>query len=165
MKLSTLGWHFLELDGSHIRRWSDGMPECFVREYITTMLFTELPDDHPDRKSGWFGGTHADRKWSKRVTKAAREIIERECRLFCAAAGALIGDNPKCAASDFWLTRNGHGSGFWDGKRTDDASIPDEFDDAGDQLTSLAKQFGEVTVQFYRGWVYHHDACCLTQLP
>ena len=34
---------------------------------------------------------------------------------------------------DFWLTRNGHGAGFWDG----DYPIP-----IGDQLTEISKTFG-----------------------
>lgn len=35
---------------------------------------------------------------------------------------------------DFWLTRNGHGAGFWDG------DYPEPF---GDQLTAIAKTYGE----------------------
>lgn len=34
---------------------------------------------------------------------------------------------------DFWLTRNGHGAGFWDGDYAD-----------GDRLTAIAKGFGNV---------------------
>lgn len=37
-------------------------------------------------------------------------------------------------AHDFWLTRNGHGSGFWDG----------DYGHIGDQLTAIAKTFGNV---------------------
>jgi hypothetical protein len=37
-------------------------------------------------------------------------------------------------AHDFWLTRNGHGAGFWDG----------DYPEKGDALTELAKKFGEV---------------------
>ena len=36
-------------------------------------------------------------------------------------------------AHDFWLTRNGHGTGFWDG----------DYPETGDRLTELAKKFGE----------------------
>jgi hypothetical protein len=39
------------------------------------------------------------------------------------------------AGHDFWLTRNGHGAGFWDG---------DWPQDVGERLTSAAKAFGEV---------------------
>jgi len=38
------------------------------------------------------------------------------------------------AGHDFWLTRNGHGAGFWDG---------DWPDDAGGRLTEASKKYGE----------------------
>ena len=37
--------------------------------------------------------------------------------------------------TDFWLTRNGHGAGFWDGDRKAPHS---------DKLTELSKSFGQV---------------------
>ena len=36
-------------------------------------------------------------------------------------------------AHDFWLTRNGHGAGFWDG----------DYGSIGGQLTAIAKSFDE----------------------
>ncbi len=36
------------------------------------------------------------------------------------------------AGQDFWLTRNGHGAGFWDG----------DWPDAGDRLTEACYNFG-----------------------
>jgi len=39
-------------------------------------------------------------------------------------------------AHDFWLTRNGHGAGFWDG---------DYKKEHGEILTRLAKTFGEIS--------------------
>lgn len=38
------------------------------------------------------------------------------------------------AGHDFWLTRHGHGAGFWD------RDLPEEL---GDKLTEAAKAFGE----------------------
>lgn len=38
-------------------------------------------------------------------------------------------------AHDFWLTRNGHGAGFWDG---------DYGDSLGKKLTDIAKKWGEI---------------------
>jgi hypothetical protein len=35
---------------------------------------------------------------------------------------------------DFWLTRNGHGAGFWDRG----------YEDAGDELSAAAEKFGEL---------------------
>jgi hypothetical protein len=56
---------------------------------------------------------------------------------------ALIGEDDYLAyhpevmggnvAHDFWLTRNGHGAGFWDG----------DYPVTGDRLCELAKKFGE----------------------
>jgi len=43
------------------------------------------------------------------------------------------------AGHDFWLTRNGHGAGFWDRG----------LGDLGDKLTEVSKQFGES--YFYKG--------------
>jgi len=40
------------------------------------------------------------------------------------------------AGHDFWLTRNGHGAGFWDR----------ELGDVGDRLTEAAKGYGECCV-------------------
>ncbi len=41
------------------------------------------------------------------------------------------------AGHDFWLTRNGHGAGFWDG---------DWEEKAGQRLTEASKAFGEVNL-------------------
>ncbi len=47
------------------------------------------------------------------------------------AAEELQGDN--CIGHDFWLTRNGHGAGFWDG----------DYDDCGDAICeALYAEFG-----------------------
>ena len=43
-------------------------------------------------------------------------------------------------AHDFWLTRNGHGAGFWDG----DYKCEDQ--DLGDILTAIAQTFAEVNL-------------------
>ncbi len=41
------------------------------------------------------------------------------------------------AGHDFWLTRNGHGSGFWDGDWTEPAAT---------RLTNASKAFGEMNL-------------------
>ena len=43
-------------------------------------------------------------------------------------------NNDEHIAHDFWLTRNGHGAGFWDG---------DYEEELGEKLTELAKAYGE----------------------
>jgi hypothetical protein len=50
------------------------------------------------------------------------------------------------AGHNFWLTRNGHGTGFWDEDLDSDAGGKK----LGDALTALCKKFGEV-------WTYVGD--------
>lgn len=72
---------------------------------------------------------------------------QAECDDFFARleANGLLGPARKCAddghiAYDFWLTRNGHGAGFWDGDY-------DDFEEnLGDNMTELCKAFGECHV-------------------
>jgi len=53
------------------------------------------------------------------------------------------------AGHDFWLTRNGHGAGFWDGDwQGNEVSRavkcgPFTVDNAGDRLTAASKVFGQ----------------------
>ncbi len=50
-------------------------------------------------------------------------------------ASEIAGGDTDRAGHDFWLTRNGHGAGFWDG----------DWEDAdGKKLTDASHAFGEV---------------------
>lgn len=68
----------------------------------------------------------------------------RDCRMFRAGLAAVVRvaleDRPGTAGHDFWLTRNGHGAGFWDG------GWPEE---TGEALAAASKQFGEVHAQVF----------------
>ncbi len=64
--------------------------------------------------------------------------IIRDCAIFQHAYADEIGDNPEQAGHDFWLTRNGHGAGFWDG----------DWPEHGDHLTEACKLFGECDLYF-----------------
>lgn len=59
--------------------------------------------------------------------------MELDCRKFYAENLKMIDEDPSQAGHDFWLTRNGHGAGFWDGDWP-------EVD--GAVLTLAAKKFG-----------------------
>jgi hypothetical protein len=55
--------------------------------------------------------------------------------------------DPGAVGHDFWLTRNRHGAGFWDG---------DYPADLGRRLTDSAHAWGEVDLYVGDdGWVYH----------
>ncbi len=49
----------------------------------------------------------------------------------------LRNEDYETAGHDFWLTRNGHGAGFWDG---------DYDEDKGKRLTDACKDFGECNI-------------------
>jgi hypothetical protein len=62
--------------------------------------------------------------------------IEQDCKAFKTMAGELLADlDQSQAGHDFWLTRNGHGAGFWDRG----------LGDLGDELTAISKKFGELS--------------------
>ena len=64
-----------------------------------------------------------------------------DCLAFYAVNSYLFHGNVPQAGHDFWLTRNGHGTGFWDGV--------DVYGDYGAQhLTTNAGAFGVVDVDF-----------------
>lgn len=71
-----------------------------------------------------------------------------DCQAFQERAGDLL-DDDNCLTSygaeaqaghDFWLTRNGHGTGFWDHYDRWEES-------ASEQLDALAKEFGETWLE------------------
>ena len=71
--------------------------------------------------------------------------MKRDCKIFQATAawekyGNIGGDEQ--GGHDFWLTRNGHGAGFWDGDWQDE----DGNDLPGKELTVIAKLFGEFSL-------------------
>ena len=51
------------------------------------------------------------------------------------------GEDETQVAHDFWLTRNGHGAGFWD--RTYNNDVDGK---KGDKLTKIAEKFGGSTL-------------------
>jgi hypothetical protein len=62
--------------------------------------------------------------------------IKRDCEKFQKLAGDIITYNESQAGHDFWLTRNHHGAGFWDG----DWGKPSE-----NILMEICNQFNENT--------------------
>ena len=112
----------------------------FTKAYIEAALWSTNDESTPQ------GGEPMDKNYSANDI-APEEIakIEADCAKFQAenaddiANGCLI-DHEECndieyAGHDFWLTRNGHGCGFWDG---------DWEEAAGERLTASAKKFSAV---------------------
>lgn len=111
--------------------------DTFILGYITVALFSSTDDkDVP-----------LDTNYSAQdLSQGAYDMMVRDCKLFQLAALDLIEEDnfsfdKTCdhgvfqqAGHDFWLTRNGHGAGFWDG---------DWAEPAGIELDKLSKSFGE----------------------
>ncbi len=102
--------------------------EKFVRQYLETALWSETDGEEP-----------LDKNYSiEDFTPEAIEKAIEDCNEFITKAGKLLdrhGDDEQ-NGHDFWLTRGGHGAGFWDRGYGKD----------GDELTALAQEMGEARI-------------------
>lgn len=118
----------------------------FLRGYLTAAFWTN--DDKAP--SGDYRTSGRPEEMMKRLTKRSLKFASDTCAEFQERmAGSLplayehCDYGPEEAGHDFWLTRNGHGSGFWDRELTN-----------SDDLTSCAHTFGECHLTSYKGRLY-----------
>lgn len=111
---------------------SDSDIDEMVDAYIEAALWSESDEDDNPLDSNY---------WAGDLGEGVREKMRADCAKFARENAAQIVacfGSGKCswsqAGHDFWLTRNGHGCGFWDG---------DWPEAAGGALTRASKQFGE----------------------
>ena len=103
-----------------------------VLQYLETMLWAST-DESDDS-----GGEPLDRNYCLAdVHRSAVTDAIADCASFldkCKAAGIddFDGNGLETVGHDLWLTRNGHGAGFWDG----------DYPTHGDALTDLAQGMG-----------------------
>lgn len=111
----------------------------FVMGYTNTMLWssTDLGDDGDD--------TSLDSNYDEGdISEESMAQINKDCQEFIDITGEYITDDnyigrsdgssiESRAGHDFWLTRCGHGAGFWDGDWKDH-----------ELLTSTSKKFGNL---------------------
>jgi hypothetical protein len=109
--------------------------ESFLEGYLECAIWSSTDPDtngEPLDSRGWELSC---------LDPAARDRAETDCRAFLAAAYQAVDPatpglpDASRMGHDFWLTRNGHGAGFWDG---------DYPEPAGDVLTEIAETFGEI---------------------
>ena len=101
----------------------------FLEQYLATALWSSNDD-----KENPFDDNYSIYDFSEKALKQA----DKDCDLFIEKAGDLLnGFDETDIAHDFWLTRQGHGAGFWDG------DYPDEI---GDKLTEIANDFRELYI-------------------
>jgi hypothetical protein len=123
--------------------FEEHVDNLIVDQYLETAIWTST--DESDES----GGNPLDQVASiDDFTEEAREQARQDLRAFyfemSKVLDALEHDDklpPDLSGwpHDFWLTRNGHGAGFWD--------KPERYGDAADPLTELAHRAGECNVQ------------------
>lgn len=116
--------------------------DSFTRQYLETMLWSTTDESTPA------GGEPLDRNYSvDDIAPAALAAAIADCERFQAenagaleAAGDWLGDEggrdgdaTTTAAHLFWLNRNGHGRGFWEGDS-----------EACESLAAACEAFGEL---------------------
>lgn len=118
--------------------------DTFMQHYVIAMLWAT--NDESDES----GGVPMDDNYGpENLASEARKEIRDECRAFLQSVGHLItadnfkgksGGHVENGGHDFFLTRCGHGVGFWDGDWKSDDLLGGEHG----PLTKAAKEAGEV---------------------
>jgi hypothetical protein len=117
--------------------------DAFTKSYLETALWSSTDDNDRPLDSEHSVGDLADATLDSIVADCTRFQSENESLL--TAENCLRpsrSGNPGHpvdirAGHDFWLTRNGHGAGFWDG---------DWEEPAGAALTAASEAFGETSL-------------------
>jgi len=105
---------------------------AFVGSYLEAALWSS--NDESDES----GGDPLDQNYDfSDIAPDDIELAKADCAEFQKQAGDLLKDmSEEQAGHDFWLTRNGHGAGFWDRG----------LGEIGDKLTEIAHSFGEINI-------------------
>jgi hypothetical protein len=114
--------------------------DAFTRGYITAAFWTECNEDRTEEGLDDAELSDlADEAWAK-ATEDCREFQESFAELLSTAyASEDAGYSDESAGIDFWLTRNGHGTGFWDRG----------LGEVGDRLADMARPYAQASL--YRG--------------
>lgn len=113
--------------------------DVFTRQYIETALWSSTDNTDDD------GGEPLDANYRiKDIEQSTLKQMIDDCRKFQTDHADLIINNLSGAGHDFWLTRNGHGAGFWDGDWPEPAAT---------MLTKSSHTWGEVNLYIDKGKV------------
>ena len=109
----------------------------FTKSYISTALWSSTDNLESN------GGDPLDKKYTiDDIESSTLHRMIKDCKDFQKKYNDLYergGWDDNKAGYDFWLTRNYHGTGFWDRAY----GQPDEIEIIGKQLTEASKQYGE----------------------
>jgi len=121
-----------------------------LNSYLETALWSEMDNSNEQ------GGDPLDSKYDvENIDPETLKQAEQDCLEFVEKAGALLeGLDMSQVGHDFWLTRNGHGAGFWDG---------DYEKEIGQKLTDISKQFKNVDLVIGDDGMIHSSVWAETQ--
>lgn len=104
--------------------------DTFTKAYIECALWSSTDESTPQ------GGFPLDDNYGPEdiAPETLAEMVA-DCRDFQESFGDRIAGREARAGHDFWLTRNRHGAGFWDGDWPD-----------GEFLTEMSHPYGEVNL-------------------
>lgn len=115
--------------------------DTFTRAYIACALWSS--NDNATEQ----GGEPLDSNYS--IEDIAPETLQEmisDCADFQSSFGEHIAKDISRAGHDFWLTRNGHGAGFWDGDWSEampsNGELVPQYRTVGDFLTAMSKPYG-----------------------
>jgi hypothetical protein len=109
---------------------ADGLG-IMIEAYLEAALWSSTDDD----------GNPLDKKFDYSAWSAEAMMRARmDCEEFIEKAGDALDDvSMESVGHDFWLTRNGHGAGFWDRSETYGP-------DMAQFLTAVAKDFSPLNI-------------------
>jgi predicted DNA-binding protein (UPF0251 family) len=117
-----------EIDGMQQRDPHFGIPDiknldAFTSAYIEALFFTD--EERLQQEAG------TD---ELQISEPSLWKIAEECQSFQIENAEALGDDLARGGHDFWLTRNHHGVGFWDGDWPEEVAA---------KLTAAAHAYGE----------------------
>jgi hypothetical protein len=119
--------------------------DAFTAAYIEAALWSSNDESDPS------GGEPIDKNYGPEDldTETLDKMIA-DCAAFQAAhADDLSARSAEQGGHDLWLTRNGHGCGFWE--------TPDWPEEIGKRLTEAAKRLGERNLYVEHGTIHQYQ--------
>jgi hypothetical protein len=142
-------------DWRTVGAWLEGFDE-FWEGYLLGLAFTGHQEGAPDapyegpifsNPGGDISGVVDTGELEGNIPNDTLADLYGDCVSFYLDALPLIGTEYERAGSDFHLTRNGHGAGFWGG----------DWPENGDKLTELSKPYGTAELVLADGEYYVHN--------
>ncbi len=112
----------------------------FFDAYVEAALWSTIDDSDED------GANLDDNYGPMHIDAETYRAMERDSRKFLMENWDDLDGRFSDGGYDFWMTRNGHGVGFWE--------VPDWPKAPGKRMTEKAQAFGEIHLTVMAGRIY-----------